>query len=97
MASKQLRITFADDTTIDVTPNLFDTLNFETTLRKNPSWGKLEQNALRMTPFRAWSAARRQNLTDLTWDQFTAPDSPVQDVSSVDDDEDDEDDDPFLG
>lgn len=96
MASKQLRITFADDTTIEVTPNLFDTLNFETTLRKNPSWGTLQQNALRMQPFRAWSAARRLKLTELTWDQFTAADSPVVDVVTVDDDE-DEDADPFLG
>lgn len=85
MAAKPLRITFADGSTVDVQPTLEDRLKFESTLRKNKGWGKLEDNALKLTPFLAWSAASRTGVTDLSWEQFTTGDTAAVDVESVPD------------
>lgn len=96
--NKALRITLADGTEIDVTPTLEDTLNFETTLRRNKHWGQLADNALKITPFRAWSAAKRLGLIDLSWDEFSAGDKAAINVESVpDEDEDDSLEVPGLG
>lgn len=72
MTINQLTIVRLDGTEVTVTPNLGDTLNFETTLRKNPQWGDLKANALKMQPFRAWSAGRREGTITETWEEFTA-------------------------
>lgn len=77
---KRLIITRADGTEATVTPNLGDTLNFEATLRKNPRWGTLQENALKMQPFRAWSAGRREGVISETWEEFSAGASAVLDV-----------------
>lgn len=83
---------------VTVTSNLFDQRNFEVTLRKNKAWGSLQDNLLRMNAFRAWSAARRQGLIDLTWEQFYEdPNSPVSSVIEVPADDDDEDEVEGLG
>ena len=87
---KRLVVTRADGTEFTVTPNLGDTLNFETTLRKNPRWGSLQENVLKMQPFRAWSAARRAGLYDGTWEDFSAGENAVLDVSFEDTDHEDE-------
>jgi len=83
MAAKQLRITFHDGTTVDVQPNLEDRLKFETALRRNKGWGKLADNALKLQPFLAWSAATREGKTDLSWDEFTGSATAALDVESV--------------
>ena len=70
MAIQRLTITKNDGSEITVTPNLADTLNFETTLRKNPQWGTLEQNKLKAGPFRAWSAGRREGTVTESWEEF---------------------------
>lgn len=93
MAAKPLRITLADGSTVDVQPTLEDRLKFEQTLRKNKGWGKLEDNALKLIPFQAWSAAHRQGLTALTWEQFTTGQTAALDVAPLDDSDDDPDDD----
>jgi len=93
MASKEVRITLSDGVELLVTPTLEDTLNFETTLRKNKNWGPLQDNVLKMTPFRAWSAARRLGLIDLTWDEFSKGDRAAINVVSVSEDDDTDDDD----
>lgn len=67
---RRLIIARTDGTELAVTPNLADTLNFEATLRKNPRWGSLQENALKMQPFRAWSAARREGLLSESWEDF---------------------------
>lgn len=87
MAAKPLRITLADGRTIDVQPTLEDRLNFETTLRRNRGWGALKDNALKLEPFLAWSAARRLGHIDLTWEQFTTGPTAALDVEPPDDDE----------
>ena len=71
MAARPLIITFADGSTEKVQPTLEDRLKFETTLRRNKSWGDLKDNALKLTPFLAWSAAHRTGKTALTWEEFT--------------------------
>lgn len=71
MAIQRLTITRLDGTETTVTPCLADTLNFEATLKKNPRWGDLKENALKMQPFRAWSAGRREGTVTETWEEFT--------------------------
>lgn len=88
MAITQLVISKADGTEVTVTPNLGDTLNFETTLRKNKHWGDLKQNALKMNPFRAWSAGRREGTITESWEEFQ---STCLDVSTKEDDDADDD------
>lgn len=88
MAAKPLRITFHDGSTVDVQPTLEDRLKFESTLRRNKGWGKLEDNALKLTPFLAWSAATRTGATELSWDEFTSGPSAAIDVEPVPDAED---------
>lgn len=93
MAARPLRITFADGRTVAVQPTLEDRLKFETTLRRNKGWGSLKDNALKLEPFLAWSAATRTGQTDLTWEQFTTGETAALDVEAVTDDDDDADDD----
>lgn len=90
MAPKITRITLADGQTVDVIPTLQDTLAFETTLRKNRSWGGLGDNGLKLVSFRAWNAAKRTGKTTLSWDEFTTGDTAAISVESIDpaDDED---------
>lgn len=90
MAIKRLTIIKHDGSELTVTPNLGDTLNFETTLRKNPRWGTLQENMLKMQPFRAWSAAKRTGATEQTWEEFSAGPEAVLDVTWADSDDDDE-------
>ena len=89
MAIQKLTIVRLDGTEVTVTPNLGDTLNFETTLRKNPHWGDLKQNALKMQPFRAWSAGRREGTVTESWEEFA---SAVADVRAADEPPADDDD-----
>ena len=71
MAKHELEITLADETTITVRPNLFDTRAFETYLRRNPRLGGVSENALTMQAFRGWHAAKRQGLLAVTWEEFS--------------------------
>lgn len=71
MAVQRLTITRLDGTEVTVTPNIADSLNFETTLRKNPQWGTLAQNQVKAGPFRAWSAGRREGTITESWEEFT--------------------------
>ena len=87
---KRLVVTRHDGTEFTVTPNLGDTLNFENTLRKNPRWGSLQENVLKMQPFRAWSAARRTGEFEGSWEDFSAGPEAVLDVSFEDDGADDD-------
>lgn len=80
MANPKLVITLANGDTHTVQPTLEDRLNFETTLRKNKSWGKLEDNSLKMHPFLGWSAATREGLPVGTWQEFTTGDTAALDV-----------------
>ncbi len=88
-----LDVLFADGTTERVTTTLEDRLNFESTLRKNKGWGKLEDNQLKLIPFLAWSALRRNNKTELTWAEFTSGDTAALSVEPVKEDEEDGDED----
>lgn len=87
MASQPLRITLADRSTLEVQPTLEDRLRFEQTLRRNRSWGPLSDNALKLVPFLAWSAATRTGVTSLTWDEFTTGPTAAIDVEEVQPDE----------
>lgn len=87
---KRLVVTRADGTEFTVTPNLGDTINFENTLRKNPRWGSLQENVLKMQPFRAWSAARRTGQFEGTWEEFSAGADAVLEVRFEDDTADDD-------
>lgn len=91
MAARPLRITFADHRTVEVQPTLEDRLKFESTLRKNRGWGPLKDNALKLEPFLAWSAARRTGQTELSWEQFTTGDTAALDVQAVSDEDGDAD------
>lgn len=97
MAKTTLRVTLADETEVDVTPTLEDTLAFETTLRKNKQWGNLSDSALKMQPFKAWNALRRQGLTELSWDEFTTGTTAALNVVVVQDDEFDTDEEEVKG
>jgi|GEM_PF-2124118 len=87
MASHKLRITFQDGKTIVVQPTLEDRLKFETTLRKNRGWGELKDNALKLEPFLAWSAAHRGGETSLSWEEFTTGPTAAVDVEKVTDED----------
>jgi hypothetical protein len=73
----KLEITLADGTEIIVTPNLFDTFGFEKLLKANPRLGSLADNQLKLNAFRAWSAAKRTGVLDMTWEQFGDPNTGV--------------------
>lgn len=90
MAIQRLTITRHDGSEVTVTPNLGDTLNFERTLKQNPKWGSLQENALKMQPFRAWSAGRREGVISDTWEDFTTgPYAAISvDLAGEDEDED---------
>lgn len=92
MATHELVITQADETEIRVTPNLFDTRAFESYLRKNPRLGKLQDNAVTLTAFRGWHAAKRKGLISMTWEEFSEGEDAVLAVMPASDDaaEDDE-------
>jgi hypothetical protein len=84
MALQRLTITHLDGTERTVTPNLGDTLNFERTLKNNPRWGSLQENALKMQPFRAWSASKREDPNTATWEEWV---ESVADVTLAGDDD----------
>jgi hypothetical protein len=84
MALQRLNITYLDGSVRTVTPNLGDTLNFERTLKNNPRWGTLQENALKMQPFRAWSAAKREDPNTVTWEEWV---ESVADVTLAGDDD----------
>jgi len=86
-----LDVVFADGSTARVTTTLEDRLNFESTLRKNKGWGKLEENQLKLIPFLAWSALRRNGQTELTWGEFTTGDTAALAVEPVKDEGDSDD------
>ena len=93
MSSAPLIITPASGDPIEVQPTLQDTLAFEQFLRKNRKWGSLQDNALKLVPFKAWSAATRlgrlpEGVT--TWEEFTTGDTAVLDVAIKGLDDDDE-------
>ena len=90
--SNKLVIIEQDDRTTVVATTLEDRLAFETALRKNKSWGKLEDNALKLQPFLAWNAARRAG-DPRTWEEFTTGPTAVASVETYDPDDaqDDED------
>jgi hypothetical protein len=90
MSARPLRITLADRREVVVQPTLEDRLKFETTLRKNKGWGQLSDNALKLEPFMAWSAAVRAGEISLSWDEFTTGDTAAIDVEAVTDDGDDD-------
>jgi len=92
MSAKKLVITLASGEELTVQPTLQDTLAFESTLRKNKQWGGLQDSALKMHPFKAWSAAKRAELLDLTWEEFTTGDTAALDVTFEDEDDDEGDD-----
>lgn len=87
-APNQFTITPATGDPYTVQTTLEDRLNFETALRKNKSWGKLEDNSMKLLPYLAWSAARRLGKTELSWADFTTGETAVLAVDPVTDDED---------
>lgn len=91
-SAHELEITLADETTIRVIPNLFDTRAFESYLRKNPRQGKLQENAITMTAFRGWHAAKRKGLLSMTWEEFSEGEDAVLGVTLANNDDDDDDD-----
>lgn len=70
--SNTLIITEQNGDTTEVEPTLEDRLAFETALRRNKSWGKLEDNMLKLQPFLAWNAARRAMGDPRSWEEFTS-------------------------
>lgn len=94
MAYAPLIITMPDSSEIEVQPTLEDTLAFELFLRKNRRHGELKDNALKLQPFRAFNAARRQGKLPegYTWEQFTTGDTAALDVTIKSDTDDDGDD-----
>lgn len=89
-APNLLRITPATGKPYEVQTNLEDRLAFETALRKNKGWGKLEDNSLKLHPFLAHHAAKRLGKTELSWEQFTTGDTAAISVDPVEPDDDDE-------
>lgn len=85
----RFKITFADGSTEIVQATIADRLNFESTLRKNRGWGKLEDNALKLEPFMAWSAYTKRGTTGPSWKEFTEGDTAALEVERLDEDEDD--------
>lgn len=74
-----------------VQTTLEDRLAFETALRKNRSWGKLEDSALKLQPFLAFNAAKRDG-EKRTWEEFTTGKTAAANVEAyVEEETDDED------
>lgn len=90
--TNRLIVTLSDGTQKRVQTTLEDRLAFETALRKNKRWGKLEENSMKLLPFMAWNALRRKDETELTWDEFTTGDTAALSVEPEPDadEEDDE-------
>lgn len=91
MTASPLIITPATGDPIEVQTTLQDTLAFEQFLRQNRKWGSLQDNALKLLPFKAFNAARRQDKLPegvTTWEQFTTGDTAVLDVSVKGEDDD---------
>ncbi len=87
MAARPLIITFADGSTEKVQPTLEDRLKFETTLRRNKSWGDLKDNALKLTPFPRLvrRAPHRQDGAHV--EEFTTGPTAALDVEQEGDDD----------
>ncbi|MGO3832663.1 MAG: hypothetical protein ACTJGT_01745 [Microbacteriaceae bacterium] len=83
-------VTLADNSTVQVQTTLEDRLAFESALRKNKSWGKLEDNTMKMFPFMAWNAMRRTGKTELSWAEFTTGESAAINVEPHEPEEDEE-------
>jgi hypothetical protein len=93
MTASPLIITPSTGDPIEVQTTLQDTLAFEQFLRKNKRWGGLQDNALKLLPFKAFNAARRLDKLPegvTTWEEFSEGPSAVLDVSVKDDDDDEE-------
>ncbi len=85
--ARALIVTPHEGDQFEVTPNIGDTLAFESTLRKNRNWGTIGDNAMRMTFFRAWKAAEREGKTNLSWDEWSSGPTAVLDVKFKNEDE----------
>lgn len=93
MSRTPLIITPATGDTIEVQTTLEDTLAFEQFLRRNKKWGGLQDNALKLQPFKAFNAARRQDKLPegvTTWEEFSEGPRAVLDVALKEADDDDE-------
>ena len=87
MSATPLIITPATGDPIEVQTTLQDTLAFEQFLRQNRKWGSLQDNALKLIPFKAFNAARRLGVLPsgvTTWGDFTTGSTAVLDVSMKD-------------
>lgn len=91
MSATPLIITTASGDTIEVQTTLQDTLAFEQFLRQNRKWGSLQDNALKLIPFKAFNAARRLGVLPdgvTTWEDFTTGDTAVLEVMTKGEDDD---------
>lgn len=88
----RLVVTLAGGEEVTVQTTLEDRLAFETAMRKNRSWGKLEDNTMKMLPYLAWNALTRTGKTALSWLEFTGGDTAALSVEpeELEADEDDE-------
>lgn len=90
--STQLVIVNQDGSKTVVQTTLEDRLAFETALRRNKSWGKLENSSLKLQPFLAWNAAVRAGSETRSWEEFTTGDTAAANVEQYDPEADTEDD-----
>lgn len=86
----RLVVTLAHGEEVTVQTTLEDRLAFETAMRKNRSWGKLEDNTMKMLPFLAWNALKRTGKTELTWQEFTTDKTAALSVEPEEQDDDEE-------
>lgn len=87
-------LTLSDGRTVTVTRTIRDQVACETYFRANKRHGSFTESPFRALAFTAWSAAKREQLVDVTFDQFLEGTDPnlvfLLDVEGVDDEDDDE-------
>lgn len=79
MKPQQFDLLLSDDSQLRVTPNVRDSLAYESAAR-GKTWGAPQDNSIRMLSIRAWSAARREHpekIGSTGWQQFVEATDPA--------------------
>jgi hypothetical protein len=92
MANKKFNVIMPEGVTLLAEPSLEDSLAFESALRKNPRWGKLNENQIKQLPFRCWNYLTRKGQLALTWEEFSSGDTACIDIEFAEPEEDGEED-----
>lgn len=91
---QRFKLTLSDGSTHVVTRTIRDQVACETYFRANKRLGSFSESPFRALAFTAWSAAKREQIVDVAFDQFLEGTEPLLvsllDVEGLDDEDDEE-------